>query len=317
MFKDLEQLSVWLASAYRVLIVSHRSPDGDTLGSSLAWDWALRALGKDIYLFDADKVTAKMSFLPGWERFQQEFPDPAAFDLVIINDHGDIKLSGLGDLNQKLLDHPQLVNIDHHPSNNSFGKLNFVDTTAASCTQIVTELLRKLKFPIDHRIATCLLTGLYTDTGSFQHSNTSPAALETAAFLLKRGADFKLIIKNAFKTLPLSTMKLWGQVLANMHQNAYGITSSTVTEQDLKSTQAEVSELEGVVNYLNAIPKTKMTLLLSEREGALKGSLRTPLPDGDVARLATFFKGGGHVKAAGFSVPGKLQRESEKQEVIV
>lgn len=317
MLAALKTFSAWITDAHRVLILSHRSPDGDTLGSSLAWDFALKALGKDTYLFDLDKVTAKMSFLPGWESFHQEFPDPAAFDLVIINDHGDIKLSGLDDKNQKLLDHPRLVNIDHHPSNNSFGRLNFIDTNAASCTQIVTGILRSLKLHIDHNIATCLLTGLYTDTGSFQHSNTSPEALAAASFLMSRGADFKAIIKNAFKTLPLSTMKLWGEVLANLHQNAYGITSSTVTEEDLKSAQAEASELEGVVNYLNSIPETKMTLLLSEREGSLKGSLRTPLPEGDVAKLASFFKGGGHVKAAGFSVPGRIQREKEKQEVIL
>ncbi|MDD4351624.1 MAG: bifunctional oligoribonuclease/PAP phosphatase NrnA [Candidatus Gracilibacteria bacterium] len=313
---DIEKLKNTLANAKKILLISHRSPDGDTLGSTLAWYFALLSKGKIVYPFCVDPLPDKMQYLPAWDKMTNKLPNLESIDLVIINDHGDLKLSGLNEVNDQILARKQVINIDHHPSNDFFGHQNFVFTDAASCTQIVTQLLKKLGFRITPDMATLLLNGLYTDTGSFQHSNTSPAALETAALLMSYGANWNLIVKNAFKTLPVSTMKLWGHVLANMNTNAKGITSSTVTEHDLEDAKADSSELEGVVNFLNAVPNTKFSVLLSERGDVVKGSLRTPKDDVDVAKIASFFGGGGHVKAAGFAVKGKIQREKNKQGVV-
>jgi phosphoesterase RecJ-like protein len=221
-----------------------------------------------------------------------------------------VKLTGLTkEENQQLLaSNICKVNIDHHPSNIFYGDTNIVITHAASTTQIITELFGQLHYKITPDIATCLLNGMYTDTGSFQHDNTTPEALAVASKLMSRGADFKAIARSNFHSLRISTLRLWGKVFENMQQNEKNITSSVVTEDDMTAIGARYEELEGVVDFLNHVPKTYFTVLLSERGDVIKGSLRTTRDDVDVSKVAGLFKGGGHKKAAGFALPGKIRK---------
>jgi len=141
------------------------------------------------------------------------------------------------------------------------------------------------------------------------HSNTNPITLRMGAKLLQKGANLRLIHKYIFKTTQISTLRLWGRVLQNVYKNEEGITVSVVTENDFKETGADFSELSGVIDYVNSVPNSNFSIILTERDGKVKGSLRTLNNNIDVCEIAGRFGGGGHKKAAGFTVPGRLQKE--------
>lgn len=316
--QDLYTLRSSLESAQNILLMSHASPDGDTLGCGLAWYQVLTELGKNVTNFCINPFPLKQRFLPNWETYTDSYGDFAAYDLIIINDHGDIKLTGLTkEENKTLLNSgTYIINIDHHPSNNYYGDLNIVITYAASTTQIITELFSKLHIKISPDVATSLLNGLYTDTGSFQHDNTSPEALKAASMLMSRGANFKSIAQYNFHNRKISTLKLWGKVFENITHNEKHITSSVITTHDMTEVGAGYEDLEGAIDFLNHIPETYFTLLLSERNDIIKGSLRTTRDDVDVAYVAKHFNGGGHKKAAGFAVTGKLNKNGKRWEIV-
>ena len=232
-------------------------------------------------------------------------------DAVVIVDCAEPKQTGLHESHPDLFDgtYP-CINIDHHPSNPLYGTANFVYSEAASACEIVVALADALKWTIDGDIATCLLTGVYTDTGGLLHSNTTTSVYRTVARLLRAGARRQEIVDAVFRTAKLSTLKLWGRVLEKISLTDEGGAISALTQGDFRATGAHHSELTGAIDYVNAIPGMRFSLILSEREGGVvKGSLRTLRDDVDVAKMAGKFSGGGHKKAAGFSLPGKLQSE--------
>ena len=212
--------------------------------------------------------------------------------------------------------HPQmfdktypLIMIDHHQGNPLFGTVNLLVIEAASACEILVQLADQLKWEITPDIATALLTGVYTDTGGLLHSNTSAQVYRTVARLLRAGARQQSIVSAVFRTAKLSTLKLWGRVLEKISVTGEGGAVSAVTEGDFRATGADYSELAGAIDYVNAVPGMRFSMVLSERDGKVKGSLRTLRDDVDVAAMAGKFQGGGHKRAAGFAVSGKLKPE--------
>jgi phosphoesterase RecJ-like protein len=201
------------------------------------------------------------------------------------------------------------IQLDHHHRNPAFATVNVVLPEAASTCEIVVLLADALRLPISSDVATCLLTGVYTDTGGLLHSNTSPFVYRTVARLVRAGARREEIVRNVFRTAKLSTLKLWGRVLEKISLTAEGGAVSAVTEGDFRASGAEYPELTGAIDYVNAVPGMRFSLILSERDGTVKGSLRTLRDDVDVSAMAAKFSGGGHRKAAGFALPGKLKPE--------
>jgi phosphoesterase RecJ-like protein len=160
-------------------------------------------------------------------------------------------------------------------------------------------------------MATCLLNGIYTDTGSFQHSNTKPYTLKIASNLTKIGADFKKISQFNFKKVSSNKLKLMGEVLNTTQVDDEGRVISGVTKETFSKYQATSEDLTGVVDFLNSIPNTKYTILYTEdQSGNVKASLRTQSPEINVAKIAENFGGGGHPKAAGYKTPGHLEKET-------
>jgi phosphoesterase RecJ-like protein len=202
------------------------------------------------------------------------------------------------------------INIDHHESNDYFATVNIVEPKAASTTQILYSLYQKWGFEIDEKIATCLMTGLYFDTGSFRHNNTTPEVMKISSDLLKLGANIKAISKNLFKTNSINKLKLWGRTLSNIRRNQRNIITSAITKEDYEICKTESKDLEGVVDYLNAVPDSKFCILLSEdQKGGVKASLRTQSEKLDLSKIAEVFGGGGHKMASGFRIEGKIKEE--------
>lgn len=239
------------------------------------------------------------------------------FDLIFVLDSPDLERVGkvYDELTDLFYEIP-IINIDHHPGNDYFGKVNWVDLTATSTCEIMVALLESLGREtnlIDANIATCLLTGLITDTGSFQHNNTTPKSFTIAAQLVAAGAKQQEIIQNIYKTKLLSTLKLWGKVLSNIREEKnYSFVYSTVSASDFSAYQAEESEVSGVIDeLLKTAIGIDFALLLSERKDGLHGSLRGARAGVNVAEIAKMFGGGGHELAAAFNIPQTTLLESE------
>ncbi len=300
-----------LLEAKRVLIVSHKNPDGDTLGAGLGLYCLLRDLGKPADLLCASSIPEYLKFLPFCDRYKNNY-EPQNYDLIIMVDIADKNVSGLTETHPMLWDgslKERVINIDHHPANAKFGFLNIIDTGKASATVILLELFEACDFQVTADIATCFLTGLYTDTGSFMHQNSTPEAMKVAGKLLRKGGNMALITKHVFRTTQVKTMRLWGKVFSRIKVNEEGVAMSALTESDYMECDAKREDIAGAVDYLKYIPGVKYASLLTEDQGKVKGSLRTIHDDVDVQEVAIRFGGGGHVKAAGFTVPGRLQRE--------
>ena len=235
----------------------------------------------------------------------------AKFDLIIVMDAGNLEhLGAIYDKNTELFFESPIINIDHHTSNTDFGQINLVDPIAASTTEILFPLLKDMEKKYDKKfitedIATLLLAGIITDTGSFQHANTSPHSMETSAELLDLGARQQEIIKNIYKTKKLSTLKLWGSVLSKVKVDPiYRMVWSTISEEDLRESGALPEESEGVVDdLLTNAPGAEVIFLVKYNDKNLTSvSMRSTSNQINVGKITTDMGGGGHVRAAGFKV---------------
>jgi bifunctional oligoribonuclease and PAP phosphatase NrnA len=308
--QEITKLENALIQAKNTLLLTHRNPDGDALGSMLAFFQALRSAGRSVTSACCDSVPVNFGFLPESEKIITEF-DANKFDLVIIFDCGDIHQTGFYETKPELFDGSKtIIKFDHHATGKKFGDIELVYPDFSATSSILTKLFTILEIPISPNIATCLLAGISTDTGSFKHSNTKAQTLRLAAHLLRKGANNSAIVKNVYQNTPIATLKLWGNVLQNLQQTKKGITLAVAQQKDFSAVHAEEEDINGVIDFVNAIPDSKFAILLSEKQGCIKASLRTKNTDIDVAKVASSFGGGGHTEAAGFTIPGRLEKET-------
>ena len=309
--KDAQAAHDLLKEASRIVCICHRNPDGDALGSLLGIGLLLEQAfpEKQVSFHCKDAAPEQFHYLPSVFRIKGP-PELKPGDRVVFVDCAETKMTEMH------VSHPQLfdgsiptVNIDHHHGNPNFGTVNLVIPEASSACEIVVQMAGLLGWKVTSDSATCLLTGLYTDTGGLLHSNTTPTVYRTAAELLRAGARQQLIVSAVFRTAKLSTLKLWGRVLEKISVTEEGGAISAVTDGDFRATGADYTELAGAIDYVNAVPGMRFSMVLSERGGKVKGSLRTLRDDVDVSAMAGKFSGGGHKKAAGFAVDGKLKPE--------
>ena len=305
----------------KFLLMIHEEPDGDTLAATVAMYLVLKELGKQAWMVCKDSIPKPFLFLPEVKRIQKDilFGD---FEVIIIIDCGDLRLTGFAERLKKFSRvHKNLINIDHHPKNDlwKIANFNLTDQKVSSASEIVWRLIKKLEVNINRNIATAILTGIYTDTGGFKHSNTSPETLRVSSELLNYGARLKEITKNVSLNKSISSLKLWGVALSRIHKNKnLQIVSSVITRKDLEECGATYYDLAGVVNLMNSIPDSKATILFFETpEGQIRASLRTEKDNVDVSRIAKLFGGGGHKKAAGFTIPADLKLNGNGWEIAL
>ncbi len=312
-FKDeLRKMYTLIKNANNIVLISHQRPDGDTSGSAMALAHILEKFKKTVTLFCKDSLPLEFQFTKKALEYTSDF-DLDKYDLAICVDGGTYKMFGLHEEYPELFKQKiPLINIDHHVSNEMYGDVNIVLGDVASTTIMVSKILRALQWEISEEMATCLQMGLYTDTGSLLHSNATAETFAESGFLLRKGANLKAISRNIFQTKSLEKLKLWGRILSRISQNKDGVASSFVRHFDFQQTKSSLDDLTGVVDYLNAVPESLYSLLLTEREdGKIKGSMRTLRDDVDLTKISKVFDGGGHKKASGFAVKGELKMESQ------
>ncbi len=289
----------------RFLVTSHENPDGDALGSLLAMHLALVELGKDSVM-----VLVGETPLPG----EYGFLDVAGAGLLraIPADQSDRVLVAVDCAQEtrltdpRLLEAPIVVNIDHHHDNTRFGTVNIVADAASSTAELLADLFVEAELSLTPAIAEALYTGLVTDTGRFQYSNTTPRSLRLAADLVEAGAEPQRVFQSVYESMHFAKLKLLARALerASLHAGG-GIVISYLLRDDFDEVGAVEPYSEGIIDVLRAVEGVELAALIREppRDSgpARKISLRSSTDRVDVSAIARKSNGGGHRQAAGFS----------------
>ncbi len=310
MTKKAEEILTALKAANNILLVTHHNPDADAIGSVLGLYGVLtHQLGKQVSMAIDGEVPQNLAYLPYFFRITDGFR-PEKFDTVVILDCSGWSRTNFFETDELSIDWPeQTIVIDHHITQGTTPGIQFIDSQASSASELVWRLVKEWRLPTTPEVATCLLTGISADTGSFQHTNTQAETFRAAAELMLAGASLNKIVSGIYLGKSTARLKLWGRVLQRMkYDHTRKLAVSVATQEDLDECKANRTDLTGLVNLMATLPDTKFVLLLTETpEGELKGSLRTEDDNIDVRKLAEILGGGGHIKAAGFELPAKIQ----------
>lgn len=303
---SFKQAAALLHEAESFLIVPHLHPDGDALGSALGLYHALRAMGKPIVeVVSHDSVPEIYRFLPDWDKIHLEHPPHTTYDLAVVVDQS--QLSRAGKHEPLVRAARKILQIDHHVPLEPFADVRIVDTCAAATAELVYRLLRSMRVPITPTVATCLLTGIVTDTFSFKFPNTTPRTLRIAAALQQAGADLSAISEQVFETRSYSAVKLLGLALSTLQRTSDGkIAWVVIPRRAFEEAQAHEEETEGIVNFVRSVRGVEIAMMLRESPtGKIRVSLRSR-GKVNVAKLAQQFNGGGHENAAGCTLETTL-----------
>ena len=292
-----------LSGSSRIALACHLGPDGDALGSMLAMTIALRDRGVDTIASwgsDPFEVPRQYAFLPRLELLSPPSAYPAEPDVMVTCDCGAIER--LGSLEPNARAARTLVNVDHHRSNEGFGTVNLVDPEAAASAVIAHALLGRLGIALTRDVATCLYTGLVTDTGRFQYKNTTPSVHEIAADLLGAGAPHDEITQIVYNTHPVGYLRLAATALGRLQvRESDDLVWTWVTQRDLSDNGIAMDDIEGLIDLVRTADVADMAAVLKEQpDGRYKVSMRSKGAN-DVGRVCATFGGGGHALAAGFT----------------
>jgi len=297
-----------LDHAGSVLLGTHVNPDGDAIGSILGLGHVLRQQGKQVWQVCPSPVPERFTFLPGHQGVVQELPDWDP-DLVVILDCSDLqRLAYL--YSDALLGRIPSVNIDHHATNEYFAAVNWVDPSMAATTEMLAVLLADMGWSLDETVATCLLTGLHTDSLGFRTATTRPRTLRLAADLMAAGASMTEIVSQLYDSKPRATLRIWGSALACMKEDG-PLVWTAISRDMLARAGADGESLNGIVGFMRSTADVEVAVLFSE---APDGRIRTEFRSKgrvNVADIAYQLGGGGHPAASGCSLPGPLE-EAER-----
>ena len=301
-----------LQDGEKFLLTTHENPDGDALGSLVAMNLTLRALGKDTVMFlSAEEFPLGYEYkdLPLGD-VSHSLPEDAEERTIVFLDCGNLDRMPVSFLGRE---DAHIVNIDHHHDNTLFGTANLV-VDGASCTvEIIWDLLPDLGVELTLDIAEALYVGLVTDTGKFQYENTTPVSHRMAASLLECGVDVHQIFRRLYENVPFAKLQLLARVLSRIERYDDGrLTLSYILRQDYEEIGGDENYSEGVVDHIRAIEGTTVAALVREqlkegRDGVMKVSLRASADEVDVSVIARKEGGGGHRQAAGFSTTRSLE----------
>lgn len=296
-----------LRNGQRFLLTGHRRPDGDSLGSALGLARVLRQLGKGAQVWNRDPMPTVYSSLAGSDRIHvgEEPPTgfPDGFDHSICLECPSLDRTGLATQLSQL----PILNLDHHLGNELYGELNWVDTGAPALGEMIYRLAAKLGVEADAETATALYTAVMTDTGGFRFGNTTAEAFDTAAALVRDGAQPERVSHWIYESQSEATMRLLGEMLASLELHDGGrIATVWLVDEMFERANATAADAEDLVDYPRSIAGVDAVLLLRQLgPDAYKGSLRSRGPV-DVESIARLYGGGGHKNAAGFEAEGDL-----------
>jgi phosphoesterase RecJ-like protein len=313
--------------AQRIALLAHEHPDGDCLGSALGFAHILRAMGKICVPACADPAPKTFAFLPGIEMLQTTLGDEH-FDLVIALDAGELTRYGaLYDQHRAFLDSVPILNIDHHISSQGCGQVDIIDPASAATAELLILFQQQAQLPLSKDAATCLLTGIITDTASFQHTSTTPRTMEVGAVLLRAGAIPETIVRPIFRTQPLAQMRFRALVIEKAQTTCNGQIIWSYTNNEMLATAGATADMDDNFSaVLRDVEGVQIAVLFKSYRDlqTTRISIRSAEPY-NAAEICGRFGGGGHARAAGATIPlplneamamviAELKQEVKKQE---
>ena len=316
---SLKKCAEFLRKNNNFIITAHTNPEGDALGSELGLYILLKKLNKNALIVNEDSVPPSYSFLPQKESIRKFKYSPKKrlnFDCLIFIDCSNPERTG--EVYRINCAQKPVLNIDHHISNDKFGDVNWVDAHASSCSEMVYKLYRKMGISFDQESALCLYTGMVSDTGSFRYSNTNSSTHQAAAELLKYDIDAAQVYRDIYENIPFMDMELLTKILLRMHKDAKGkLIWFEIKQNLLKDKKLTFDLTEHVLAFARSIQGVEAVALFKENLG-VKDEIRINLRSQgkiDVNEVASIFGGGGHSKASGATIHGKL--ESIRRKVLL
>ncbi len=299
--KIFDSIQTQILSSHSILLITHQKPDGDACGSILAMLHYLELLDKNVTAYVPDPAPSYFSFLPGFEKLTSDQNILGLhYDTIILLDCASFKQATI---NPEKFSASVIINIDHHWTNPLYGDFNAVQEKASSTCEVVYDFFKNINYDLDQPIAVCLLNGILADTGAFSNSATSSEAMAIAGKLIQKGAKIHKINDQVTKTHSLYGLRLWGKVLSRLKINkTYSIAHTYITQEEIRQENVSEEEIDGLVNFLNSLSDAEVVMVLKIGPTIIKGSFRTKSDKINVADLAAVFGGGGHKKAAGFTV---------------
>ena len=288
----------------RFLLTSHARPDGDSIGSQLAMAFALDALGKSVRIVNADPAPDHYQDFPGMDRIEIATRVSPDVDAVIVMECSDLSRAGVSGLEGEFL-----INIDHHAGNKLYGAVNWHDESAAACGEMVFDVIRELRVPLNFEIATHIYLAILTDTGSFHHSNITPRTFDICRQTVEAGVNPAAMARRVFDSNSFGKLKLIGALLDSMQLADEGrLAILHMDEAMLSSCGCTHNDTEGLINLpLTAREIQAVVFFKLGPSGDVRVSMRSKY-DVDVRAVAGQFGGGGHKNAAGFTVTEPLDR---------
>lgn len=306
------EIEAALAGAQDILVASHARPDGDALGSTIAFGLWLKSLGKNVTAWNEEGVTAKFRYLPGHEIVTVPDATPRAFDAVVALDNS-VK-NRLGAVWDAVSSTKLLVNIDHHVSNEGYGDLNYIDPTSPATGQVLFEFFQDRGVTITPAMAGNLFAAISTDTGSFQYRGTDARTFRAGAGLIEAGVDVAKISRQMYESQPMRRLELLRYALnqakfdCDGHLASFSLPRSVIEEMGVLP-----EDNEGIIDHLRSVEGVVAAVFFEELgDGMIRISSRSKDERVDVCKICQQFGGGGHPLAAGARIRGSLAVVEEK-----
>ncbi len=289
----MQELKAIIDRYRTITVLSHINPDADALGTSLGIYALLKVYGKQVEIVNySTDLPQHLDFLPNFSKIKHKIDYMES--LIIACDCGSIDRLGF-DLSGR-----EIINIDHHQTNQNYGMLNLVDPLLTASSHVAYNALED-KFPVTAEAATCFYTALLSDTRYFTTNNVDEEVFAFAVELMARGADNKQVAFNLTQRRSLASLRMLGKVLDTITLHRDATVASMRAEQDMfTATGAKMSDIEGVVDYARSLVTVEIGILLVQQESYIKVSLRSKSLD--ISSLAKDFGGGGHKNACGFTI---------------
>ena len=293
---SLGEIGRMMLEADTILLFPHVSPDGDALGSCAALCRALRGEGRTAWILLDEPVPEYLSFMDT-EYCTEDMDVVNSPDICVCVDCSEE--SRFADRAGKFNEGKTKICLDHHATSGSFGDYYYIDGEEAATAQIIFKLLKETGLPVSPDVAESIYVGISTDTGSFQHSNTTADTHRITAELFELGIDHTKLVVNLYQSSSYSRLKMESEIMGKMELLSDGRAAmSYVTQEMLDENEALLEDGEGVVDILRNIRGVELAAFLKEKNGEIKVSMRAK-SYGNVDSIAVKYGGGGHVKAAG------------------
>lgn len=298
----------YIKEAKKILAIWHSNPDGDSIWSCLGFKYIIEksCFFKKVDIFCSDNIPSKFWFLPWINKIKNRI-DFSKYDLVVFLDCSNISRAKNERVTIDKSKMKQIINFDHHYTNEEFWEINIVDSTYSSTTALLYSFSKTLGLKIDKKAATCLLIWIYTDTGGFNNSNVLPRTYQIASEIVQLWGDTQLIVKNLFKNNSVNKLKAWWRVLSNCFIDWNNVLNWFISHEEMNMYWVEPSDISWVVSVLNECEWVNYSMLLSQNGDKIKWSLRTAREDVDLTEVASQYWWWWHKRASWFTVEWKLK----------